>query len=708
MAERATRMGADETDRGRRSVESRRALAFFVLIFAITVSAYLPAMRGGFVWDDNAHVTKPALRSLHGLSRIWFELGATQQYYPLLHTAFWLEHKAWGDNTLGYHLTNVLLHAAAACLVYLILLRLKIPGAILAAAIFAVHPVEVESVAWISEQKNTLSAVFYLTAMLMYLKFDESRQKAKALAEPVAPDGAKWHLLALVLFTLGMLTKTVTATLPAALLVIFWWQRGKLSWRNDVLPLVPFFLLAAAAGGLTAWVERKLIGAEGAAFELSLLQRGLIAGRAIWFYLGKLVWPSNLVFIYPRWIVDPAVWWQWLFPLAALAATALLWAARKRWRAPLAGWLFFVGTLFPALGFLNVYPFIYSFVADHFQYLAGLGLITLVAAAMATAAKRAPQPLRQIGTLLAAGLVGLLALLTWQQCEMYGDVVALYQTTIARNPACWLAYNNLGDQYLIAHRLPQAIEQFEAALRLNPNCSEAHNNLGEALSKSGHLPAAIEHFRQALRSKPGFTAAELNLAYALLSAGQIPQAIEHYQRAQALAPELAEASMGLATALEKAGRLDEAADQYRRAIRQQTDFVDARLHLGNVLAQLGRPREAVDEYLAALRLAPDFADAHANCGTVLLELGRADEAIAHFREVVRLEPAGGDGWLDLAKAYAAAGRASEAVSAAEKARDLAKTRGDGAQAAEAEGWLKEFRGHNGTDRRGPDVEGEGR
>ena len=200
------------------------------MLLALAVVAYLPAMRGGMLWDDNAHVTRPDLQSLTGLGRIWFEVGATQQYYPLLYSAFWVEHQLWGDHTLGYHLVNVLEHAVAAWLLYLVLRRLKIPGALLAAAIFTVHPIEVESVAWIAEQKNTLSAIFYLAAMRVYLEFDESRQRSR-------------YVMALVLFVFGLLTKTVTASLPAALLVIFWWQRGTLAWRRDVWPLAPFFVL---------------------------------------------------------------------------------------------------------------------------------------------------------------------------------------------------------------------------------------------------------------------------------------------------------------------------------------------------------------------------------------------------------------------------------------------------------------------------------
>ncbi len=351
------------------------------LIVAATCVAYYPALHGEFLWDDDAHVTKPELRSLRGLHRIWFEAyrvgpagqllpGATQQYYPLLHSAFWLEYHLWGTSALGYHLANLALHCAAVCLIYLILRKLNVPGALLAAGIFALHPVQVESVAWITEQKNTLSAVFYLSAMLVYLHFDRSR----------TPDA---YIAAVVLFVLGLLSKTVTATLPAALLVIFWWQRGTLSWKRDVLPLLPLFALGAVAGLFTAWIERNLIGAQGAPFDLTFVQRCLLAGRVVCFYLGTLIWPSNLIFIYPRWPIDPAKLRAWLFPLAAITTTVVLFMLRHRWRAPLAGWLFFVGTLFPVLGFFNVYPFVFSYVADHFQYLSCLGMIVLSAAALA-------------------------------------------------------------------------------------------------------------------------------------------------------------------------------------------------------------------------------------------------------------------------------------------------------------------------------------
>ena len=337
-----------------------------ILVFAIII-AYQPAWPGLPIWDDDAHITQPMLRSLQGLARIWMQPGASQQYYPLVHSVFWVEHRLWGDATLGYHLVNILLHAFSALLLVRILRRLEVPGAWLAATIFALHPVQVESVAWISELKNTLSGAFYLGSALAYLEFDRKR-------------GPKLYMVALGLFVLGLLSKTIIATLPAALLLIFWWKRGRLSWRQDVRPLIPFFLAGIAAGLFTAWMERKSIGAQGSEFDFTFIERFLIAGRAIWFYLGKLFWPAELIFIYPRWNVSQAVWWQYLFPAAGLLLLTVLWKLRQRCRGSLLALLYFAGTLFPALGFFNVFPFRYSFVADHFQYLAGIGPITLVSA----------------------------------------------------------------------------------------------------------------------------------------------------------------------------------------------------------------------------------------------------------------------------------------------------------------------------------------
>ncbi len=292
---------------------------FLAALMAALFAIYQPAWQGGLLWDDDKHITLPGLQSWQGLWCIWFEVGATLQYYPVLHSAFWLEHRLWGDAMLGYHLVNILLHAAATFMVALVLRRLAVPGALLAAAIFALHPIQAESVAWITEQKNTLSAVFYLGAMLVYLRFDQTRKTSL-------------YWWALGLFLLAILSKTVTATLPGALLVIFWWQRGRLSWRKDVLPLVPLFLLGAGGGMITTWWELTLNRCVGPAFQFTPVERLLIAGRAIWFHLWKLCWPVKLTFIYPRWQMDSAAWWQYLFPLGVMALVVGCWLLRRRTR----------------------------------------------------------------------------------------------------------------------------------------------------------------------------------------------------------------------------------------------------------------------------------------------------------------------------------------------------------------------------------------
>ena len=428
-------------------------VVFTLAALVVTLAVYQPAWHGGVLWDDDAHITNAGLRSVEGLGRIWFELGATQQYYPLLHSAFWFQQLLWGDETLGYHLVNILLHVLSAVLFVLILRRLKIPGAFLAGAVFALHPVHVESVAWITELKNTLSGAFYLAGALAYLHFDQNRRK-------------DIYFLTLGLFVLALLSKTVTATLPAALLVVFWWQRGRLNWHRDVWPLLPFFVLGVIGGLFTAWVERTYIGAQGMEFDYTFVERSLIAGRVIWFYLGKLLWPANLIFSYPRWEISQAVWWQYCYPLGLIGLLVFLWIVRKRTRAPLAAMLFYCGTLFPVLGFFNIYSFKYSFVADHFQYLASLGFIAMFAAAVTMLLQR--WRLWSGATALAVILVlaVTLGVRTWQQSQNYADAVTLYTATLAGNPNSWMAHNNWGNALHALGRYQEAIVHHQVALRI--------------------------------------------------------------------------------------------------------------------------------------------------------------------------------------------------------------------------------------------------
>ena len=617
-----------------------------VLVCGVVLACYWPALHGGLVWDDPAHVTRPELRSWAGLGRIWFDLHATQQYYPILHSAFWIEHRLWGDATLGYHLVNCLLHAAACCLLALVLRRLwqadpagtpRSQGAVpagtewLAALIFAVHPVGVESVAWISEQKNTLSLVFYLLAAFVYLDFEIRRRRRS-------------YGLAFGFFLLALGTKSVTATLPAALLVMLWWRKGKLSWRSEVRPLIPWFLVALVAGLFTAWVERKFIGAEGAGFDLSAGQRVLLAGHVVWFYLGKLFWPADLMFIYPHWDV-PAAGTEWYFYLGgALAVTATLWFIRQRYRGPLAGWLFFGGSLFPALGFFNVYPFLFSYVADHFQYLASLGVIATFAAGLGLLLAGAGPRGRIVGQVFCCLLVGGLGCLSHRQSRMYADGETLYRTTLAQNPDCWMAHNNLA---LMLVKSPlgeaEAVAHYQEALRIKPDYAEAHNNLAVELAKlPGRQPEAMAHYAEALRIQPDYAEAHSNLAIELAKLpGRETEALAHYELSLRLKPELAEVHYNLANALSKVpGREPEALAHYEQALRLNPDYAEAHYNLANTLANLpGREAEARGHYMQALRIKPDYFEAHVRLANTLAKLaGREPEALAHYGQALRVKP----------------------------------------------------------------------
>jgi tetratricopeptide (TPR) repeat protein len=635
------------------------------VLAAATLLAYAPALTGGFLWDDDAHVTRPALRSLHGLWRIWSEAGATQQYYPLLHSAFWVEHRLWGDSVLGYHLVNVALHSASAWLLVLILRRLSFPAPLLAGLIFALHPVCVESVAWISEQKNTLSGALYLGSALLYLRFDATRRRGL-------------YSWALVLFVLALLTKSVTATLPAALLVVPWWRRGTLGWRRDVLPLVPWFAMGAASGAFTAWMEEKFIGAEGADFSLTALQRVFLAARDVAFYMREVLWSVSPVFVYPRWSIPSETASNWLCLLGVLALTGCLFVIARRRRGPLAAFLYFVGTLFPALGFVNVYPFLFSYVADHFAYLACIGLIVPAAWALSWAVGRLPVGGAGRALLVLAVPAGL-GFLTWRESRTYRDPVTLYRSTIQRNPDAWLMHFNLAvslgmapghlaeavSEYRATVRLKPdhwrahnnlasallktpgnseaAVAEFEEALRYNPDYAEAHNNLGVALEDMpGRMGDAEAQLRSAIRINPGYDAAHANLGILLLKKpGSLNEAEEEFGAAIRVAPGVAEYHYDRANALvREPGRVADAVGEYREALRLRPAYPEALSNLGVALARLpGRSGEAIAEFEAAIKLDPGNAHIHANLGDALAKVpGRRPEAIAQFEEALRIDP----------------------------------------------------------------------
>ena len=443
------------------------------LLGLLVLVAYLPALSGQFLWDDDSNVTKRgALRSLAGLWRIWFEPGATQQYYPLTHTSFWLDYHFWGLHPLGYHVENCLLHAMSAVLLWLILRRLAVKGAWLGAALFALHPVCVESVAWITERKNTLSGFFFLAAILAALGFwlPGGAIAGKSLREPArSPDNSygpwKFYWLTLILYLCALCSKTATVALPVIVLLLLFWKRGGFA-RRDLGLLVPFFAAGTAMGLITMWVEKHDLGAAGLEWSgISRLERGLIGARALWFYLGKLLWPHPLMFMYPRWTVRASEPLAYVPLVAAIAVLLLLWRYREgRGRPVFFVAAYFVCMLLPVLGFFNGVFFLYSFVCDHFQYLACIGPLALVAAGIALALEPARRSKPWLEPAVCGVLLLILGALTWRQAGIYRDPDRLWRDTLAHNPDSWMAHDNFGTRLSNAGQFNEANAHYLKAL----------------------------------------------------------------------------------------------------------------------------------------------------------------------------------------------------------------------------------------------------
>jgi protein O-mannosyl-transferase len=605
----------------------RREWVLGVVLCFVTLISYQPAWHGAPIWDDDRHITRPELRSLDGLARMWTHLGATQQYYPLTHSIFWLEYHLWGDSPTGYHMVNILLHVASALLLVRILGFLRVPGAWLAGALFALHPVQVESVAWITELKNTLSGVFFFLAALAYLLFDCERKRSR-------------YACAAAFFIAGLMTKSVIATLPVSLLAVLWWKRGAIAWKKDIVPLLPFFAVGIASGLFTAWVEHKFIISEDAqAFTFSFIERCLIAGRAFWFYLAKIVRPIDLIFVYPRWLIDHAVWWQYLFPLSGLALFFLFWGMRRRMRAPLTAFLYFAATLFPVLGFFNVYPFRYSFVADHFQYLACVAPLAMAAAGIERMFSQWVRFLKPFGYAI---LMVTLCVLTWKQCGMYIDSETLYRATVLKNPGCAMA----------------------------------HHNLGVLLADAGRADEALLHYRTSVEIRPDFAESWNNLGKELLLIGQFSEAETDLRKALSINPKMAEAHNNLGILLEKTGRKAEAMDHYRKALEINPLQGNAHNNLGTLLAVLGQTDEAEAHLLKAVEINPEDINARNNLGILLARSNRIDEAMVHFRKALEINPDDMSGLLNLSAAYENTGQGAQAIALLERALPIAKSSGD--------------------------------
>ena len=571
---------------------------------------YAPALQGDWLWDDVVEVSRnPVLREPAGaLTRIWFAPEGAD-YLPLKTTVQWAEWHLWGDNRVGYHVASLALHLLSALLFWRLLRRLFALGGgpqgelgpWLGGLIFAIHPLAVESVAWITELKNTLSLPPLLLAMIYYVTFD---------AEPSGPARPRRHLLpALAWFLAAMLCKSSAVMFPVVLLLYGWWRRGRLG-RADLRASAPFFAVSLGLGLVTLWFQhhRAISGAD-----LSIggwPSRVAGAGLAIVFYLGKFLWPAGLLPTYPRWHLTPPSPAQFLPWIAMAAALGWLWPRRDRGKSP--GWkrtvLFGLGcfgaNLAPVLGFVPMAYLRISWVGDHLVYLPMLGLIGLAAAGAAGAAERVRRRpgWEASGAVLIAGLSALLAFAGHRYAAFFRNEEALWSYTLQGNPDSWTAHDNLGIALRDSGRTAEAIVQYEEALRIRPEEAEVHNNLGVALRDAGRADEAIAQYREALR----------------------------------IQPEYAEADNNLGNALTATGRAAEAIACYREALRLNPGYAKARNNLGSALQRLGQIPEAIIQFEEAVRLAPDDPIAHTNLGVALRDTGRTAEAVAQFEEAARL------------------------------------------------------------------------
>ncbi len=449
-------------------LQNRKFVLGFILITAFM--AYLPTFDAGFIWDDDFYVAQNmALRDGAGLRRIWLDPMSIPQWYPVVHTTFWVEYQLYGLQPLGYHVINVLLHLLSVWLLLLVLGRLAVPGRLFAVALFACHPVMVESVAWVTERKNVLSLAFYLCSLLAYLRFWPIQWGEEEAERHSAAKSRLFYALALLSFAMALLSKSVTCSLPAAILLLIYWKKGRLQVA-DVLPVIPFFVIGLAAGLHTSHLEQVKVGAVGAEWEMSFLESCLVAGRSLVFYASKLVWPDQLVFNYPRFVIDSGVWWQPLFPIGALAAIiGAFWWRERIGRGTFVGLSLFAGTLFPALGFIAVYPFRYSFVADHFQYHASIGLLVLIAAGSCSLAARLRR--ENLGFAVACLVVLALAILTSIACRKYENAETLYRSILREHEASWFAHNNLGAELIVqgSGKERESLQHYQRAKTIKPD-----------------------------------------------------------------------------------------------------------------------------------------------------------------------------------------------------------------------------------------------
>jgi protein O-mannosyl-transferase len=557
---------------------------------------YSPSYHGDWLWDDDQLLTaNPVVQSgsLTGLSKLWFNPDGAD-FFPLSYTALWAQWPFFKNQPTGYHVTTIVLHLIGSMLLWALLDRMQIPGAWLSSLIFAIHPVAVESVAWVSETKNTLSLPLFLLSCLCWVVQDDEHE---------GPRRTRFYLLSIVFFLLAMLAKTSMVGLPVLLLLHAWWKRGTVTVQ-DLIRTSPFFLISLVLGLITIQYQHgRAIGAEKILVG-GVASRIATAGMAILFYLKQIVWPVNLLPIYPRWEVDPPKVWQFLAWPVIAAAAAWLWANRGTadrpgWgRHALFGLGFFLLMVLPVLGFVTISYMRITWVADHFIYLPMIGVIALIGAATTRWYERSTpsaQPLILAGGAILLATCGLLA---FRYANDWASEDALWTHTLKTNHDAWQAHNRLGAKKFSRGDIEGGFYHFTQSTRLRPDLGETHNNLGSALSAKGRLDEAIKEFAVACQLTPHVPAMRVNLANALFQAGRFVEASDAFLFLLEKEPNNATLLNNYAVTLYRQGNKDEAILHFRKALEINPTLKDAREGLAVALGEQpagpapGRPLQA--------------------------------------------------------------------------------------------------------------------
>jgi tetratricopeptide (TPR) repeat protein len=593
-----------------------------MLIFGAVIIAFWPVYTAGFIWDDNVMLTEsPLMRG--SFFAIWTGVSGVD-YFPVTYSSLWLEWHLWGPNPFGYHVTNVVVHALSCVVLWRMFVRLNFATttALVGALLFALHPVNVESVAWIAERKNVLAMLFYTITAWSFVRFAQSEQR-------------KWYIVSLAAFLLSLLAKPAAVAWPAVALGILWWtgkSRGTLPSAKDVARVVPFALIAMTLGLVTIWCQYHFAIKGDVIYERHFSTRLATASMAVWFYLGKALVPWRLSFVYPLWNLTSLTVTEFLPLIALTAVFAVFWFFRKSWGRPILwAFVYFILLLLPVLGFFKISYQRYSYVADHWQYFS-LPAVTLVIAFILTKVARGVLPI--VGTIL----VLLFGWLTFAQARIYHDKETIWEDTLAKNPNCWVALGGLGLERMTSGRLEEGIALCEKSLTLYPHQGESHANIGLALVHLGRVDEGIEHMRQAIQIEPDYAPTHYNLGNALRGQGNLDEAIIQYREAIRLSPDNPLAYNGLGAVYAVQQRREEAAELFRKALAFHSDDVDALSNLGAMLTSLHKPDEGLPLLQKAVALSPNYAMARANLGNTLFDLHRVPEAREQFETALRIDP----------------------------------------------------------------------